>query len=181
MLDRHNRTVATTFAPTIQIRPIEPDDRAALSRFYEGLSQDSLNRRFHGACRGIADTAAGLFCGPDHEHREGIVAVMPSDEGGMPRIVGHLCLEPSGSGELEMAVAVADDLQRRGLGRALLAAAVVWAQAHEIGRLRASMRCSNGAIISLVRGAGYPVTWVTPRGGGLEAIIDVGAAMHSAA
>jgi GNAT superfamily N-acetyltransferase len=179
--DRHNRGVTTTFASTTTIRPIEPDDRAALSRFYEGLSPDSLNRRFHGACRGIADTAACLFCGPDHEHREGIVAVQPSDDGSEPRIVGHLCLEPSGSGELEMAVAVADDVQHQGLGRALLAAAIVWAQGHKIGRLRASMRCSNGAIISLVRGTGYPVTWTTSRGGGLEAIIEVGSAVHTAA
>lgn len=173
--------MTSTFASTIRIRPIEPDDRAGLSRFYESLSPDSLNRRFHGACRGIADTAACLFCGPDHEHREGIVAVQSPDEGGEPRIVGHLCLEPSGSGELEMAVAVADDVQHQGLGGALLAAAVEWAKGHEIGRLRASMRCSNSAIISLVRGAGYPVTWITPRGGGLEAVIDVGATMHSAA
>ena len=181
MLHHDNRTVATTFSPTIQIRPIEPDDRLALSRFYEGLSQDSLNRRFHGACRGIADTAAGVFCGPDHEHREGIVAVLPPDETGARHIVGHLCLEPSGSSELEMAIAVADELQGQGLGRALLTAAIAWAQAHEIRHLRASMRCSNGAIIALVRGAGHPVAWITSRGGGLEAILDVGAAMHSAA
>lgn len=173
--------MTATLAGTIQIRRIETEDRAALSRFYEGLSPDSLNLRFNGACRGIGEQAAGLFCGPDHEHREGIVAVMPPDGTGAPRIVGHLCLEPSRSGELEMAVAVADDLQGHGLGRALLTAAIEWAKAHDIAHLRAYMRCTNGAIIALVRGAGYPVTWNTPRGGGLEAVIDVGATMHSAA
>jgi acetyltransferase len=170
-----------TFPPTIRIRPIEPDDRAALTRFYEGLSGDSRNRRFHGACRGIGDQAAGLFCGPDHEHREGIVAVQPSDESGVARIVGHLCLEPSGSDEFEMAIAVADDVQHQGLGRAMLAASIAWAHAHGIGHLRASMRWTNGAIIALVRGAGHPVTWSTPPGGGLEAIIDVGVTISTAA
>ena len=173
---------ATEAVPaSITIRPIRSADRAALTRFYEGLSADSLNRRFHGACRGIGDGAAGLFCGPDHEHREGIVAVLPADELGESRIVGHLCLEPTGPDELEMAVAVADDVRRQGLARALLAASIVWAQAHGIGHLRASMRWTNSAVIALVRTAGYPVTWSTPAGGGLEAVIDVGATMTSAA
>jgi GNAT superfamily N-acetyltransferase len=166
---------------TIQIRAIEPSDRAALRQFYEGLSQDSLNRRFHGACRGIGNGTASQFCGPDHEHREGIVAALPTDDRGESRIVGHLCLEPTSPDELEMAVAVADDVRRQGIARALLAASIAWAQAHRIGHLRASMRWNNSAVIALVRTAGYPVAWSSPAGGGLEAIIDVGATMTSAA
>jgi GNAT superfamily N-acetyltransferase len=179
----HDRSMATTatLPATIRIRPIGTDDRAALGRFYERLSPDSLNRRFHGACRGIGDRAAGQFCGPDHEHREGLVAVVGPDGTAGTRIVGHLCLEPSEPGELEMAIAVADDFQRRGIGRALLVAAIDWARGHGIGRLRASMRCSNGAIISLVRSAGAAVTWRTLPGGGLEAIMAVGAARSTAA
>jgi len=166
---------------TIRIRAIEPGDQGALTRFYEGLSGDSLNRRFHGACRGIGDAAAGRFCGPDHEHREGLVAVAPAREDGQSRIVGHLCLEPSGPNEAEMAIAVADDLQGHGLGRALLAAAIGWGQHHGIARLRASMRWSNSAILALVRGTGYPVTLTGARGGGLEAVIDIGVTHSSAA
>ena len=139
---------------TIRIRPIEPDDREALGVFYESLSADSLNRRFHGACRGIGDRAAGQFCGPDHEHREGLVALIGPDGTAASRIVGHLCLEPSEPDELEMAIAVADDFQRQGIGRALLKAAIVWARRHGVRRLRASMRLGNGAIISLVAVAG---------------------------
>ncbi len=170
-----------TLPATITIRPIGPDDRAALGRFYESLSPDSLNHRFHGGCHGIGDRAAGLFCGPDHEHREGLVAVVDTHGTSAPRIIGHLCLEPSEPGELEMAIAVADDFQRQGIGRALLAASVVWARGHGIAHLRASMRCGNGAIISLVRSAGAPVTWRTPPGGGLEAVLDVEAATPTAA
>ena len=166
---------------TVTIRPIEPGDRVALTRFYETLSTDSLSDRFHGASRGIADKAAGRFCGPDHEHREGIVAILPGDGDGAVRIVGHLCVEPSAPGEVEMAVAVADDFQRRGIGRALLAGAIRWAHDHGIRRLRASMRWSNGAIISLVRSSGHAVTWSTPRDGDLEAVLDVEASMPTAA
>ncbi len=170
-----------TIPAAITIRPIEPGDRVALTRFYETLSADSLSDRFHGACRGIADRAAGRFCGPDHEHREGIVAVLPGEGGGPPRIVGHLCLEPNAPGEVEMAVAVADAFHRRGIGRALLAGAIRWAHGQGIRRLRASMRWSNGAIISLVRSSGHAVTWSTPRDGDLDAVLDVEASMSTAA
>jgi GNAT superfamily N-acetyltransferase len=172
---------SATLPARIRIRPIRPDDRAALGVFYESLSPDSLNRRFHGACHGIGDRAASVFCGPDHEHREGLVALVGTDGTAGPRIVGHLCLEPSEPGELEMAIAVADDFQRQGIGRALLTAAIAWARQHGIGRLRASMRWGNGAIISLVRSAGAPVTWQTRSGGGLEAIMEVGTATSTAA
>jgi GNAT superfamily N-acetyltransferase len=80
-----------------------------------------------------------------------------------------------------MAVAVADDVRRVGLGRAMLAASIGWAQEHGICHLRASMRWGHSPVISLVRTAGYPVAWSTPTGGGLEALIDVGAAMSTAA
>ena len=42
--------------------------------FYAGLSPDSRAARFHGATPTIPDATARFFCGPDHQHREGIVA-----------------------------------------------------------------------------------------------------------
>ena len=57
------------------------------------------------------------FCAPDHEHREGFVAVVPRHRRAGERVVGHLCLEPAGGHVVEVAVAVADDLQHHGIGR----------------------------------------------------------------
>lgn len=93
-------------------------------------------------------TVAALFCGPDHEHREGLVAVLDEPGAPAPTIVGHLCLEPSGNQEVEMAVAVADRWQRHGIGRRLLVAAMTWGDDHGIDRLRASMVSTNAAILS---------------------------------
>lgn len=170
--------------PTIQIRAIEPGDQAALKRFYGALSPTSLWRRFHGGCNGIGDPTAALFCGPDHEHREGFIAVLeetdPADPGGST-IVAHLCLEPSGPNEVEMAVAVADAWQRQGIGRRLLRAAAAWAERHAIDRLRASMLSTNVAILGLLRSTGRPVTLTMARGGVVDATIDVSTAVRPAA
>jgi acetyltransferase len=165
----------------IRIRVIEPGDRDALLRFYSGLSPDSLAMRFHGASNGSADRAAAFFCGPDHQHREGLVAVL--EERGMPgrTIVGHLCLEPSDVDEVEMAVAVADAWQRHGIGRRLLEAAVAWGELHGIRRLRASMLSTNVAILGLLRSMGRDVTLTMPASGVVDATIEISGALRPAA
>jgi len=163
----------------VRTRRIEPGDRDALTRFYAGLSQESRTARFHGIRQGIADAEATSFCGPDHEHREGLIAI--AVEGGMPVIIGHLCLEPVGANQVEMAIAVADAWQGRGLGTALLAEATAWAEEHGVARLCASIRTSDAAICALIRSSGHPVRFAPADGGEVEAVIDVTATRPAAA
>jgi acetyltransferase len=165
----------------IRTRTIEPGDRAALICFYSGLSPATLSLRFHGASTGIADRAAAFFCGPDHEHREGLVAVMDEPRAPGATIVGHLCLEPCGVDEVEMAVAVADAWQRHGIGRRLLVAAVAWGELHGIHRLRASMLSTNAAVLGLLRSMGREVTLTMPGSGVVDATIELSRALRPAA
>jgi L-amino acid N-acyltransferase YncA len=174
--------IATRIRATIRIRPIGPADLDRLEAFYAGLSADSRNARFHGAGRGIADADARRFCGLDHLHREGLVAVVGNDDDtDGEAIVGHLCLEPAATGQAEMAVAVADAWQHQGVGRALLEAAVRWAEANGIDRLTAAIRWSNPAIAGLLRSVHQPVSFRSTADGGTEAILDVGTAVPAAA
>ena len=59
--------------------------------------------------------------------------------------------------------------------------AIVWARAHGIAQLSASMRCSNVAVIGLIRSMGLPVSFDSGNGGVLDARIDVRGAFASAA
>ena len=178
---RFTLDMTSTVAPTtLRIRPIGPDDRERLTAFYAGLSEDSLEARFHGACRGIGDATARVFCGPDHDHEEGLVAEA-SDGKGRRWIVGHLCLEPTARGEVEMAIAVADSCQRRGIGRTLLTTGIDWARRHRVSRMRASMRFSNTAVIGLVRSLGLPLTFTAGEAGIVEVTIPLDAEMRPAA
>ncbi len=170
-----------TTLPHIRIRAIEPGDRDALARFYAALSENSLALRFHGASNGIADRAATVFCGPDHEHREGLVAILDEPGASGSIVAGHLCLEPAGPHEMEMAVAVADAWQRHGIGRALLVSAMAWAELHGIDRLRASMLSTNVAILGLLGAIGRPVALTMPSAGVVDATIDIARVLRPAA
>jgi GNAT superfamily N-acetyltransferase len=164
---------------TWEIRAIGPGDRGALERFYARLSPDSRRARFHGAGP-LATEACRYFCGPDHAAREGFV-VEAVDAGRGREIVGHLCLEPGESGAVEMAIAVADAWQRRRIGRALLAAAIAWAESHGLACMTASMLSENAAVLNLVRSASRPVSLSAADGGVVEARIAVGGALPQAA
>ena len=165
----------------ITIRAIESGDRQELERFYAALSPDSLDARFHGATRGIDDREARVFCGPDHLRREGLVAV-EQHRLGRDRVVGHVCLEPiDDSTDLEIAIAVADEWQHHGIGRALLGAALDWASRNAVKRLRATIRWSNPAIIGLLRSIDLPMHIANGADGDLEAVIAVGQPLPAAA
>ena len=98
---------------------------------------------------------------------------MTVDEAGRSTIVGHVCIEPTTSDEAEMAIAVADTWRRQGVGHAMLAEAIGWARGHGVGRLRASVRWGNPAVIGLLRSCGCPLTYGPSDGGGVDILVDL--------
>ena len=159
----------------VRIRPIEASDRDALEAFYAALSEESRATRFLGAVAGIGDVQAAYFCTPDHAHREGLVAVRAG------QIVGHVCIEPDGPSCAEVAVAVADSLRGRGLGRRLVDEAVNWARADGYAELSATMLAGNVPIQRLLRSLGVPITTRVTGAGTIEARLDLVGAHRAAA
>jgi len=155
-----------------RLRPITPRDRVGLTRFYSGLSADSRAARFHGPASIIPEATAAFFCGPDHLHREGIVAER-IDVNGDPVIIGHICIEPTDDAVAEMAIAVDDAWQGHGVGRAMLASAIAWAQAHGVARLAASILFGNGAMLTLLRSTGYAITYGPSAADSIDAFLDL--------
>jgi Rrf2 family protein len=159
---------SATFQPLV--RHVQPADLPALVDFYDNLSAESRYERFLGFTRGVAEEMARSFCTPDHTHGEGFVALLRDPmRAGPPRIVGHLCLQPCGEGQLELAVAVADAYQGRGIGRQLFTNAINWAQAHAVERIYASAFVTNSRVLRLLSSAPYPPQ-VSPAESG---VVDV--------
>ena len=155
-----------------RLRSITPNDQAGLTRFYAGLSPDSRAARFHGATPTVPDATARFFCGPDHQHREGIVAECLDPSGDLV-IISHVCIEPTEDDVAEVAIAVADAWHHQGVGRATLARAITWAQMHGIVRLAASLQCGNPAMFGLLRSMGYPITYGPSVAGTADAYLDL--------
>jgi acetyltransferase len=170
---------ARTLATRIRIRPIVPTDHAALQVFYAGLSDDSRRTRFLGPTNGIGRNQSTYFCTPDHAHREGFVAVRGPFRG-PTTIVGHLCVEPDGPARAEIALAVANELQGRGIGRQLVEAAVVWARGDGLRTLTATMLADNPAIQRLLTGLGLPSVAVPIGAGVVEVRIELGVILSAA-
>jgi acetyltransferase len=145
--------------PVVRIRPIRPADGEALERFYRDLSPESRRARFFGATAGLSHAQSSFFCTPDHCHREGFVVETPNGDQGPPRVVGHLCLEPDGARTAEVAIAVSDAFQGRGIGRRLMNAGLAWAAHEGISTLTATMLESNVGIRSLISSTRLPVSF----------------------
>lgn len=136
----------------IEIRPVDAADTEGLRSFYADLSAESRRARFLGSRAGLSEHQCRSFCGVDHEHREGFVAVLAGAHPRDGEIVGHACLEPSGERDgAEIAVAVADAFQGQGIGRALVRVAAGWARRRGLRELRATAFASNARILGLLR------------------------------
>jgi GNAT superfamily N-acetyltransferase len=135
---------------TPAVRRVRPSDWMSLREFYAGLNPESRRARFLGTTAGLSDAQSLSFCTPDHVHGEGFVAL--ADE----HVVGHLCLEPWGNGMLELAVAVADEVQGKGVGRRLFEAAIEWASRHGVTALVATAYADNTRVLRLLSSAPHP-------------------------
>lgn len=155
-------------AGDVSVRRVKPTDAPALRAFYEGLSPESRRARFLGWA-GVGDRQSLSFCTPDHVHAEGFVALRP-DTDEKVEIVGHLCLEPAGHGELELAVAVADAWQGRGVGGALMRASLRWAQERGYESIVASCFADNVRVLRLLRAAPHQ-PMVQPADAGVVNVI----------
>jgi GNAT superfamily N-acetyltransferase len=156
----------------IEIRRVRPADAVALERFYAGLSAQSRRARFLGASAGLSASQSRGFCTPDHSHAEGFVAVSSGPADARP-IVGHVCLEPVDERRVELAIAVADEWQRHGIGRRLFEAALGWAAQHRYAQIVATAYADNGPVLRLLSSAEQPVDIGAASGGVVEVRIPL--------
>ena len=126
-------------------------DAADLSDFYRRLSPESRRRRFLSCgTRPDTDLARAFTEG----QRTGFVGILhePGPNGGA--VVAHASVQPDGEDSAEIAFAVADDMQGRGIGRALMEVVVQHARRVGLRRLNAMLYADNAPMRRLLRNAG---------------------------
>jgi RimJ/RimL family protein N-acetyltransferase len=149
------------------IRPIERTDASALVSFYRGLSRRSLHARFLSSSEPDAAAVAALAAAP------GYVAVRAERGPRDGEIVGHASIHPDGRGGAEVAFAVADSVQGRGVGTRLMAATTAHARRIGLRRITAVLLVTNGPMRRLLRACGAPVIRDAMEGGTEEVTVDL--------
>jgi len=140
---------------TLRLEPPAAADADALVGFFEGLSQRSLFLRFHGF-RHVDSSMVEPLLEPDWSERGALVGRLRDD--GASRIVAVASYVRIGTGDAaEMAFAVADDEQQRGIGTRLLEQLADRAREHGIERFVADVLASNALALTVFDDAGFEV------------------------
>src|SRR5579864_8307621 len=145
-------TVVLRDGSTLSVRPIRTQDEAELARFFTTLSLESRVFRFFAAVAN-ADSSVMRMIDVDYSQRYGIVALGGPDS----TIVGHAMYVAIEPGKAELALAVADAYQGRGLGTILLGQLAEAASASGIQILEAVVRPENHRMLDVLRESGFPI------------------------
>ncbi len=135
---------------TVHLRPVRRDDEAALREFFDGLSFQSRAFRFFSGAVDVERVAAGLAA-VDYADHYGLLAVR-----GGGRVVGHGLYVGGPDRRAEVAFAVAEEMQGRGLGTILLAHLAEVAEEHGYVAFVAEVLPQNHRMIEMFRESGLP-------------------------
>src|SRR5262249_36800232 len=154
-----------------RLRMPDAGDEAALIAFFATLSDRSRYLRFHGIRRVDHDLVARYLV-PDWETRGVLIGTL-TDSDGVKRIVALAeYARLRDPGVAEVAFAVADELQGRGVGTRLLEQLAHHAAQVGIERFVAEVLAENAAMLSVFHDAGFELAR-TLEGGALEVTFPI--------
>ncbi|HXY72267.1 MAG TPA: GNAT family N-acetyltransferase [Actinomycetota bacterium] len=150
--DRREADVVLRDGSTVHIRPATAQDEPDMLGFLRDLSPDSRAFRFFSASVDV-EREARHSVDVDYRDRYALVATT----GVHPRLVGHAIYFRTNGARAEAALAVADELQGKGLGTLLLAHLAQHASENGIETFEAIVLPQNHRMIDVFRESGFPV------------------------
>ncbi|MGA7280532.1 MAG: GNAT family N-acetyltransferase [Acidimicrobiia bacterium] len=135
-----------------RIRPIKPDDGPLLVDFFQTLGPESRYFRFFRIKETLEPKEVEFFTHVDYSDRMALVAIL---DGKMIAVARY---DREEADTAEVAFAVADAHQGRGIGTQLLQLLTTHASSHGINRFRAYVLPENRQMMRLFRNSGYDLT-----------------------
>jgi acetate---CoA ligase (ADP-forming) len=138
---------------SIRIRAIRPDDKERLLEHFNRMSQDSIYHRFFGLKRSLTPAELVRFTELDFKAHVALVATLRED--GEERFIGvsrYICTVP---GRAEVAFAVLDEHQGRGVGTLLLEHLGRIAYAAGISEFQADVLGDNNRMLEVFAKSGF--------------------------
>ena len=145
------RTVELDDGSRVQVRPIEAADEPLLHEAFSRMSERSVYFRFFSPLKRLPEELAHRLARVDYEARFALIAL--DDRG---RIAGVARYDRApGTDTAEVAVAVVDEAQRKGLGGALLTMLARVAREHGIRNFSLIVLPENQSMLGLLRRLGW--------------------------
>lgn len=113
-----SRTVRLRDGLRVRLRAIEPEDKPLLMGAFDRLGEQSRYRRFFVTQYELTPEMLGYLTEVDHTDHEAIIAI--DQVTGLALGVARYIRSRDDPEGADIAIAVVDDWQRKGLGRALL-------------------------------------------------------------
>jgi acetyltransferase len=158
----YTRLVKPPHGPLLTVRPLHHGDVATVLAVFARLSDESRRARFNGPKPCLSAEELRLLATVDESHHA-LVAYVDGDP--QPAAIARLARETRTSAEV--AFAVADEYQHRGIGSALTAELICDARAAGITEVTALAANDNPAALALLRRT-TTVVAVTPEGTALS-------------
>lgn len=161
---------AATYAATerlrdgasLKVRALRPDDRAAMLESIGRFSNEALHRRFFAPKRNFSEREIDFFLNVDFESHVALVAVLA--EGGRPVIVGGSRYVVCRPGCAEVAFAIDDPHQKRGIATHLIAHLIRIARAAALKEFVAEVLPENMPMLKVFERCGLAMTTRRDRG-----------------
>ena len=157
--------------PELIVRPIRTTDKPALLDLFERLSSESRLRRFLAPKPSLSRREVAYLTEVDHRSHEALVAIAP--DGTFVGVARYAC-EIGETTAADVAFAVADAWQGRGVGSGLARLLLEDARDNAIARLHATTLAANRPARKLLGRLGFAVSGIAD--GVLEVDLDLAAA-----
>jgi ribosomal protein S18 acetylase RimI-like enzyme len=141
----HTRMVKPKYGPRLLVRPLLNRDVQTVLALFARLGDESRRLRFHGPKPRLGDVDLQELARVDANHHA-LVAYVEGD----PEPVAIARLVRNG-GKAEIAFAVADGYQQRGIGSALTAELITDARVAGVREVTALVSTDNPAALALLR------------------------------
>lgn len=132
-----------------EFRPIQPGDRSLIEEGLAHMSLQSRVARFGSGIAYLSESELTYLTEIDLVDHVAWGATIDDVPAGTGRYI-----RPAGADEAEVAVAVVDEFQQRGLGRTLFDALVSSARHNGVGELYFSVHPQNEVVLQMMQGVG---------------------------
>jgi len=149
----------------VSLRPIWPSDEQLIQKFVKSLSPETRHLCFMDRLHELIPMTLARLTHVDYRRDMAIAALLHKPGEDELIAVGRYATDERGD-SCEIALVLADDWQRRGLGRYLLSRLIEIARKQGLNTMWGDVSDANGSMFALVRSLGFALV-PSPAGRGL--------------